>query len=70
MRPILSTLEETPPTKLIDIVIVPPHEDDAISDEGSEDEDGGPNGPNHVWFRMMSQQVELETTIPTTQTTK
>ena len=58
---ILSLLEENPPAQPTDIVILPPDEDNAVSDEDSDDEDSGPKDPNHVGFRLMNQQAELET---------
>ena len=48
MEQILSLLEENPPTQPTDIVIVPPDEDNAVSDEDSDDEVTGPKDPNHV----------------------
>ncbi|KAK3862761.1 hypothetical protein Pcinc_031408 [Petrolisthes cinctipes] len=57
---ILSILEEDPPNEPTDIVLVPPDENNTVSDEDSDVEEGGPKDPNHIGSRLMNQQAEME----------
>lgn len=62
MEQILSCLEEDPPTRSTDIIILHPNDDNAVSNEDSDvDEEGGPKDPNHVRSSLMNQQEGLET---------
>lgn len=58
---ILSILEEDPPNEPTDIVLVPPDENNTVSDEDSDVEESGPKDPNHIGSRLMNQQAEMET---------
>lgn len=58
---ILSLLEDESPAQATDIVILPPDQGQVVSDEDSDDEDGGPKDPNHVGRQLMNQQAEMET---------
>ncbi|MPC35220.1 hypothetical protein E2C01_028638 [Portunus trituberculatus] len=58
-------LEEDQPIRSTNIVLLPPNEDNTISDEDSDDDkESGPKDPNHVGRRLMNQQAELETHHP------